>query len=219
MISHPYAQKFAELSNPGPGKRAKIVRDFMDVTQGALAEQERETDSQIHLQAMLYDRGRVYLSGEKWYNVTGTHIRPHGSFSANIDSPEFSGWWRVGNWSGQLTGYYMARIPGRLVRNGNWPLDRRSLGRADDIPVGAQPAGTQRSSQRLRARRHAVRLRSVSRNVRRRTSARNSRSAIPPVTALQSMMSQPPRLPDDCGTSLGLNHFSTSAIGDSGCVG
>lgn len=122
MISHPYAQKFAELSNPGPGKRAKIVRDFMDVTQDALAEQERETDSQIHLQATLYDRGRVYLSGEKWYNVTGTHIRTHGSFSANIDSPEFSGWWRVGNWSGQLTGYYMARIPGRLVRNGNWLL-------------------------------------------------------------------------------------------------
>lgn len=127
MIGHPNSQKFAELSNPGPGQRAKILLDFFDPTRGALAEQERETDSQIHLQAMLYDRGRVYLSGEKWYNVTGTHIRTHGSFAAKLDNAEFSGWWRVGNWSGQLTGYYMARIPDRFVRNGNWLLTGGSV--------------------------------------------------------------------------------------------
>ncbi|MDA1164906.1 MAG: hypothetical protein O3B13_17565 [Planctomycetota bacterium] len=127
LIGHPYSQKFAELSNPGPGQRATMVHDFFDPTQGAHAEQEREIDSQIHLQAMLYDRGRVYLSGEKWYNVTGTHIRTHGSFSAKFDDPEFSGWWRVGNWSGQLTGYYMARIPDEYVENGNWLLTGGSV--------------------------------------------------------------------------------------------
>jgi len=127
MIGHPYGQKFAELSNPGPGQRAKIVKDFFDPTQGAHAEQERETDSQIHLQALLYDRGRIYLSGEKWYNVTGTHVRTHGSFSANIDNPEFSGFWRVGNRSGQVTGYYMARIPDEHVENGNWLLTGGSV--------------------------------------------------------------------------------------------
>lgn len=127
MIGHPYSQKFAELSNPGPGKRAKIVKDFFDPTLGAHAEQERETDSQIHLQALLYDRVRIYLSGEKWYNVTGTHVRTHGSFSANIDIPEFSGFWRLGNRSGQVTGYYMARIPDEYVENGNWLLTGGSV--------------------------------------------------------------------------------------------
>ncbi|NQV27251.1 MAG: hypothetical protein HQ518_23125 [Rhodopirellula sp.] len=127
MIGHPYSQKFAELSNPGPGKRAKIVRDFFDPTQGAHAKQERETDSQIYLQALLYDRGRIYLSGEKWYNVTGTHIRTHGSFSTNFDNPEFSGWWRIGDRSGQVTGYYMAKIPDPYVENGNWLLTGGSV--------------------------------------------------------------------------------------------
>ena len=127
MIGHPYAQKFAELSNPGPGRRAKLIHDFVDVTQGALAAQERETDSQIHLQAMLYDRGRVYLSGEKWYNVTGTYIRTHGSFQPNLDDTDFSDWWRIGNWSGQLTGYYMARIPERYVQDGQWLLTGGSV--------------------------------------------------------------------------------------------
>jgi hypothetical protein len=127
MIGHPYSQQFAELSNPGPGKRAKIVRDFFDPTQGAHAEQERETDSQIHLESLLYDRGRIYLSCEKWYNVTDTYIRTHGSFSAKMENPEFSGWWRVDNWSGKLTGYYMARIPDRYVQNGNWLLTGGSV--------------------------------------------------------------------------------------------
>lgn len=127
MIGHPYGQKFAELSNPGPGQRAKIIKDFFDPTHGALAEQERETDSQIHLQGMLYDRGRIYLCGEKWYNVTGTHIRTHSSFSANIDNPDFSGWWRIGNRSGQVTGYYMARIPDEFVQDGNWLMTGGSV--------------------------------------------------------------------------------------------
>jgi len=127
MIGHPYAQKFAELSNPGPGKRAKIIKEFFDPTQGALAKQERETDSQIHLQGLLHDRGRIYLCGEKWYNVTGTHIRTHGSFSADIDHPEFSGWWRIGNRSGQVTGYYMAKIPDEYIQNGNWLLTGGSV--------------------------------------------------------------------------------------------
>jgi hypothetical protein len=127
MIGHPYGQKFAEISNPGPGKRAKLVKDFFDPTGGSHAEQERETDSQIHLQALLYDRGRIYLSGEKWYNVTGTHIRTHGSFSADLDNPKFSGWWRVGDRSGQVTGYYMARIPDQYVENGHWLLTGGSV--------------------------------------------------------------------------------------------
>jgi hypothetical protein len=127
MIGHPYGQLFAEISNPGPGQRAKLVKDFFDPTGGSHAEQERETDSQIHLQALLYDRGRIYLSGEKWYNVTGTHIRTHGSFSADLDNPKFSGWWRVGDRSGQVTGYYMARIPDQYVENGHWLLTGGSV--------------------------------------------------------------------------------------------
>ena len=59
MIGRPYSQKSAELSNPGPGQRSKIVTDFFDPTLGAHAEQERETA--LQLQAMLYDRGRIYL--------------------------------------------------------------------------------------------------------------------------------------------------------------
>ena len=91
MLGHPYSQKFAELSNPGLGNRAEVVKNFVDPTRGEHAEQERETDSQIHLQALLYDRGCIYLAGEKWYNVTATHARPHGSFSVNVDTSKFSG--------------------------------------------------------------------------------------------------------------------------------
>lgn len=127
MVGHPYAQEFAELSNPGPGKRAKIVHGFVDVTQGALARQEQEADSQINIQSLLYDRGRVYVSSEIWYNVAGGFIRTHGSFQPNLDNPEFSGWWRIGDWSGQLTGYYMARIPDRFVEDGNWLLTGASI--------------------------------------------------------------------------------------------
>jgi hypothetical protein len=65
MLGHPHSQKFAEPSNPGSGNRAEIVKNFFDPTRGEHAEQERETDSQIHLQALLYDRGCIYLSGEK----------------------------------------------------------------------------------------------------------------------------------------------------------
>lgn len=126
LIGHPYAQLFAEISNPGPGHQAKLLHDFVDVTQGSLARQVAKY-GQINLQSLLYDRGRVYLSGEKWYNVSNVTVETHGSFRPNLDAPQFDGWWRVAGQLGQTTGYYMTRLPERYARDGRWLLTGGSL--------------------------------------------------------------------------------------------
>jgi len=126
LIGHPYAQLFAEISNPGPGGQAKLLHDFVDVTQGSL-ERQIAKYGQINLQALLYDRGRVYLSGEKWYNVSNVTVETHASFKPDLDAPQFDGWWRVEGHLGQTTGYYMTRLPERYVRDGRWLLTGGSL--------------------------------------------------------------------------------------------
>ena len=134
LIGHPYAQLFAEISNPGPGGQAKLLHDFVDVTQGSLARQSAKY-GQIDLHSLLYDRGRVYLNGEKWYNVSNVTVETHGSFRPNLDDPRFEGWWRVEGHLGQTTGYYMARVPERYVRDGRWLLTGGSVTwRSDSSP-------------------------------------------------------------------------------------
>ena len=51
LTGHPYSQKFAELSNPGLGNRAEVVKNFVDPTRGEHAEQERETKAGLALVA------------------------------------------------------------------------------------------------------------------------------------------------------------------------
>ncbi|MBI1313394.1 hypothetical protein GC176_19040 [bacterium] len=126
MIGHPYAQLFAEISNPGPGGQARLLHDFVDITQGSLARQSQKY-GQINLQSLLYDRGRVYLSAEKWYNVSNVTVETHASFRPDLDDPQFDGWWRVAGHLGQTTGYYMTRLPDRYVRDGRWLLTGGSL--------------------------------------------------------------------------------------------
>ena len=126
LIGHPYAQLFAEISNPGPGGQSRLLHGFVDVTQGSLARQVTKY-GQINLQSLLYDRGRVFLNGEKWYNVSNVTVETHGSFRPDLDDPRFDGWWRVEGHLGQTTGYYMTRLPERYERDGRWLLTGGSL--------------------------------------------------------------------------------------------
>ncbi len=126
LIGHPYAQLFAEISNPGPGGQAELLHDFVDVTQGSLAKQTAK-HGQVHLQSLLYDNGRVLIGAEKWYNVSNRTIETHGSFAPNLDEPQFAGWWRVAGHLGQTTAYYMTRLPDRFVHNDRWLLTGGSL--------------------------------------------------------------------------------------------
>lgn len=126
MMGHPYGQLFAEISNPGPGGQATLLHDFVDVTQGGVARQS-EKYGEIRLYSLLYDRGRVLVSAEKWYNVSNVTVETHGSFTPNLDNPRFDGWWRVAGHSGQRTGYYMTRLPDRYVHDGRWLLTGGSL--------------------------------------------------------------------------------------------
>lgn len=128
MMGHPYGQRFAEISNPGPGGVARFKSSFFDVTEGKLSEQAERLDAQIYIYSLLYNRGRVYVSAEKWYNVEGLHIATHGTFSPDPNRPEFSGWWRIGEFSGQMTGFYMACLPDRVARDGHWLLTGGSNG-------------------------------------------------------------------------------------------
>lgn len=128
MMGHPYGQLFAEVSNPGPGKRAALKSPFFDVTEGGLRDNEKQLDAQVYIYALLYRQGQVFLSAEKWYNVEGVHIPTHGTFRPNPERPEFSGWWRIGQWSGQMTGFYMASIPDRFQHAGHWLLTGGSNG-------------------------------------------------------------------------------------------
>ncbi|MHC4878906.1 MAG: hypothetical protein ACYTGL_20845 [Planctomycetota bacterium] len=126
LIGHPIAQLFAEISNPGPGGQADLLHDFVDVTQGGLAKQSAKY-GHVHLQSLLYDNGRVLLGAEKWYNVSNRTIETHGSFTPDLDHPQFDGWWRVAGHLGQTTSYYMTRLPERFVRDGRWLLTGGSL--------------------------------------------------------------------------------------------
>jgi hypothetical protein len=148
LIGHPYAQLFAEISNPGPGHQAKLLHDFVDVTQGSLARQVARY-GRIDLHSLLYDRGRVLLNGEKWYNVSNTTVETHASFKPDLDDLQFDGWWRVEGHLGQTTGYYMTRLPERYVRDGRWLLTGGSVTWRDSSSPGpcavlVNPGGARR---------------------------------------------------------------------------
>ena len=127
LIGHSQKQLFAEISNPGPGKQATLLHDFVDLTQGQLAEHSRKNNCQVYIQSLLEDDGRIFLSAEKWYNVTNTAIGTHATLRADLDDPQFSGWWGVAGETGQATAFYMARLPERYTVDGRWLLTGGSL--------------------------------------------------------------------------------------------
>jgi hypothetical protein len=117
----------AEISNPGPGKQAKLLHDFVDVTGGSREAVSKRVGHPVQINALLYDRGRVILAAEKYYNVNAERIRTHASFAPDLDKIDFDGWWRVGDHLGQTSAFYMTRLPDRYVKDGYWLLTGGSV--------------------------------------------------------------------------------------------
>lgn len=125
----------AEISNPGPGKRARLLSDFVDVTEGTRAATTKRVGHNVEIHALLYDQGRILLSAEKYYNVNGERILTHASFAPNLKKPDFAGWWRVGRHLGQTSAFYMTRLPERYIQDGFWLLTGGSVSwRASSSP-------------------------------------------------------------------------------------
>lgn len=127
LMGHRNHQLIAEISNPGPGRRAELKHAFVDLTGGGLERLSQETGATILIESLLHARGRVFVSGEKWYNVDNQLVPTHGSCRADLSDPQFEGWWRIGSWSGQATGFYMTDLPDRHVRDGYWLLTGGSV--------------------------------------------------------------------------------------------
>lgn len=119
LSGHVYGQLVAEISNPGPGGTATLLHDFVDVTQGALQQQSDQSPHAVQIQSLHYQDGRVLVSVEQFYNVQGNQLLTHGSFAPDLDAPDFQGWWGIGNWTGQSTGFYMTTLPDEYAPAGN----------------------------------------------------------------------------------------------------
>lgn len=118
LSGHVYGQLVAEISNPGPGGTASLLHDFVDVTQGALQQQSDQAPHAVQMQSLHYQNGRVLVSVEQFYNVQGNQLLTHGSFAPDLDAPDFQGWWGIGDWTGQSTGFYMTTLPDEYAPTG-----------------------------------------------------------------------------------------------------
>lgn len=127
VVGRREAELIAEISNPGPGKRAKLKHDFVDVTGGSRDAVSKRVGHRVEIHALLYDGGRVLLSAEKFYNVNNERILTHASFAPNLNKPDFRGWWRIGDHLGQTSAFYMTRLPDRFVKDGHWLLTGGSV--------------------------------------------------------------------------------------------
>lgn len=128
VVGRREAELIAEISNPGPGKRATLKRDFVDVTGGSRERISKQVGHRVEIHALLYDHGRILLSAEKYYNVDAERILTHASFAPDLDQPDFDGWWRIGDHLGQTSAFYMTRLPERYVQDGHWLLTGGSVG-------------------------------------------------------------------------------------------
>lgn len=127
VVGRREAELIAEISNPGPGRRAKLLHDFVDVTGGSRERVSKRVGHHVLIHALLYDRGRILLSAEKYYNVNAEKILTHASFAPDLDKPDFDGWWRIGNHLGQTSAFYMTRLPDQYVKDGHWLLTGGSI--------------------------------------------------------------------------------------------
>ena len=127
VVGRRETELIAEISNPGPGKQATLLHDFVDVTGGSREAVSKRVGHVVLIHALLYDRGRVILSAEKYYNVNAERIRTHASFAPDLDKINFDGWWRVGDHLGQTSAFYMTRLPDRYVKDGYWLLTGGSV--------------------------------------------------------------------------------------------
>ena len=127
LSGHVYGQLVAEISNPGPGGEAELLHDFVDVTEGRLQAQSEVLPHEVRIESLLYHCGRVIVSTEQFYNVQGTQLDTHGSFAPDLDNPQFSGWWGIGSYTGQSTGFYMTTIPDEYATDGRTLLTGGSI--------------------------------------------------------------------------------------------
>lgn len=127
LSGHVYGQLIAEISNPGPGNQAELLHDFVDVTEGGLQAQSADLPHQVRIESLHYHNGRVFVSTEQFYNVQGTQLDTHGSFLPDLTDPQFSGWWGIGSYNGQSTGFYMTTIPDEHAPDGRTLLTGGSI--------------------------------------------------------------------------------------------
>lgn len=126
IVGHEHHQQVAEVKIPVPkDQRGKSLHDlatanflhgFVDITEGKGATFDAghgwRLDGLAYLNAQgSQTTGKIYWTARTYYNVDTSDDLSHGMSDANLSAVNAQGMWRLGEFTGMMTGGYIFPVP------------------------------------------------------------------------------------------------------------
>ena len=126
ILGHEHDQMLAEVNIPSPIDQrnkslsslntAGFLHGFVDITGGLAQQFDAGNGYRVDGLAYLEAQGsqaspKIYWTARTYYNVDGSSDPSHGLSDADLSHPNAKGMWRLGDYTGMMTGGYIFPVP------------------------------------------------------------------------------------------------------------